>query len=139
MEDYPEINMVINPKLDKLKVLFGNYASKITFFPYQASFKFEIETIFSFTIIFFYEYRDELYNIKFRYLFETINLTSYKYYQNYVKRNLKRNFFKKKTLKDHIDILYKFIESHVEIFSNPTDFIKLITNSEKGYENMFVN
>lgn len=132
--------MVENTLLEYLKELFSEYAckEKILFFPNRGFSNYEIETKFGYALTFYYEYVDNLYNVKIRYSSNVLSLTSYDLYKKFVKKNLKGILFKKHNLKEHFDVLLKFIINYNDKIKSYDEFIKELSLTKKGYENIFV-
>lgn len=98
----------------------------------------KFETKFGYSIMFYYEFLDNLYNIKIKYPIDIVYLTAYNFYKDFVNSNLKKALFKKHNLKEHFEILLKFIIDNNEKIKNCDEFVKEISLTKKGYENLFV-
>lgn len=129
---------------NKLVVFIRRTFSEITindnigFYPNNTFSKYEIITKFGYSIIFKYQYMDNCYNICIRYSEFDILLSSFVYYKEYVKRNLKENLFNRSKINDHLTVLHTFISEH-ELIKSPYLFESFLLKSKKSYEHIFIH
>jgi len=132
--------MVENATLEYLQDLFKDFAfkEKIKFFPNNGFSNYEIETKFGYTIVIYYEYIDNLYNVNIRYSSEELSLTSYDLYKKFIKSNLSKGPFKKHNFKEHLYILFKFINKYKDKIRIYDVIFNEVNLTKEKYKNIFI-
>lgn len=68
--------------------------------------------------MFYYEFVDNLYNIKIKYPTDIVYLTAYDFYKDFVNCNLKKALFKKHNHKEHFENLLLIIMRKLKIVTS---------------------